>query len=251
MVLGVGPAIIGILITVALAMAAVLARALTPLAGATAATFGSVIVVLAGFPYLSLLVLFVVASVLATRYGFEEKMARHVQEGVRGERGVSNVLAHIALPTALVIVAFAWPAVLSDADLALLFTAAIAFGAADTFASEFGVLSGGARSILTFRKVIPGTNGGVSGVGELWAFIGAFVTAIVALVLFAAFNSPAPSAVVLVVGATIAGFLACQVDSVLGETLENRGYLTKGSTNFIAMLASVAMAVPFLLGGSG
>ncbi|MCI4366036.1 MAG: DUF92 domain-containing protein, partial [Thermoplasmata archaeon] len=135
------PAVVAILATVALALGAVLARALTPAAGVVASVFGAVIVVLAGYAFLALLILFVVASVLATRYRFEEKARRHVQEGKQGERGISNVLAHIVIPTALA-VAVGWtPPALPLPATTVLFASALAFGAADTFGSEFGVLA--------------------------------------------------------------------------------------------------------------
>jgi uncharacterized protein (TIGR00297 family) len=203
--------------------------------------------VFAGFPYLALLILFVVASTLATRYRFAEKQQKNVQEGVHGERGISNVVAHIVIPTGLAIAGGLPTPLIPSTALAVLYTSALAFGAADTFASEFGVLAGRARSILTLRPVPPGTNGGVSGRGEAWALVGAVATSLVGLGLFAVLRSPIPPAVLLVVGGGVAGFLGCQIDSVLGETLENRGWLTKGSTNFLGMLSSVAIAGAFLV----
>jgi uncharacterized protein (TIGR00297 family) len=240
------PAVVAILATVALALGATLARALTPTAGVVAAIFGAVIVVFAGYAYLALLILFVVASVLATRYRFDEKKKRDVQEGQQGERGISNVVAHIVIPTALAL-AVGWnPPLVSYPTTAVLYASALAFGAADTFGSEFGVLAGTARSILTFRPVTPGTNGGISGTGELWAAIGAFTTGVVGWALFLLFDSPAPPGAILVGVVGVAGFLGCQVDSVLGETLENRKFLTKGSTNFLGMLSSVGIAAVLL-----
>ncbi len=247
MVLSLVPALVGIAITVVLAVAAVAAGAFTAWAGFTAAFFGSVIVVLAGWPFFALLILFVIASTLATRYGFEEKQRRNVHEGTRGERGVSNVLAHILVPVGLVLASAAEPVAFPPSSLAVVYTSALAFGAADTFASEFGVLSGQARSILTGRPVPAGTNGGVSAVGELWAAAGALSVGILALVFLLAAGAPLPTTGLLVGGASTAGFLGCQVDSVIGETLENRGLLSKGSTNFLAMLASVAIGFLLLL----
>jgi uncharacterized protein (TIGR00297 family) len=235
---------IGVVVTVALAAAAVAGRALNPLAGVVAAAFGVVIVVLAGFPFLALLVLFVSASALATRYRFAEKRQRNVQEGVAGERGVSNVLAHIVIPTALASVLVIRPGALPT--VALLYASALSFGGADTFASEFGVLSGRARSIFSFRPVEPGTNGGVSAVGEGFALLAAALTGVVALGLFDVFRTPigAPIAFVAIVAG--AGFVGCQIDSVIGEAIENRGLLGKGGTNFAAMLATVALAFALL-----
>ncbi|MCI4317689.1 MAG: DUF92 domain-containing protein, partial [Thermoplasmata archaeon] len=102
-----------------------------------------------------------------------------------------------------------------------------------------GVLAGRARSILTFRPVRPGTNGGVSAIGELWALFGALTTAVVGLALFFEFGTDLVSPGTFLILAATAGFFGCQVDSVLGETLENRGFLTKGSTNFLGMAAVV------------
>ena len=68
----------------------------------------------------------------------------------------------------------------------------------------------------------------------------------VGLGLFLLFASPVPATGLFVLVVTVAGFAGCQVDSVLGETLENRGVLTKGSTNFLGMLASVAIAAGLL-----
>ncbi|EQD39459.1 membrane protein containing DUF92, transmembrane [mine drainage metagenome] len=234
------PSLVAALITIALALGAIVARALTPAAGTVAAAFGIVIVLAAGYGYLALLILFVVGSVLATRFRIAEKRRQNVQEGTAGERGVSNVLAHILLPTALAVGVVLVP---GHADsFAVLFASALAFGASDTFASEMGVLSGTARSLLTGRPVRPGTNGGVSAVGEGWAFVGALSIGALGALLFRLFATPSPSAAFLVGVATAAGFLGCQVDSLLGELLENRGYLTKGSTNFLGMLAAVAIA---------
>jgi uncharacterized protein (TIGR00297 family) len=235
-------AIVGIFATALLALGAVVARALTPLAGTVAAVFGVVIVVFVGFPFLALLILFVVASVLATHYRIEEKKRQNLQEGRAGERGVSNVVAHIIIPTGLAVAGGVSPPLLNPATTALLFASALSFGAADTFASEFGVLAGHARSILTGRPVPPGTNGGISLRGEIFALVASAITALAGLGLFLVFSAPIPDPVFFVVVVAAAGFLACQVDSVLGEALENRGVLTKGSTNFLAMLTAAVLA---------
>ncbi|HEV2429039.1 MAG TPA: DUF92 domain-containing protein, partial [Thermoplasmata archaeon] len=160
-------------------------------------------------------------------------------------------VAHILVPTGLVVGAWLLPGEVSVPALSVLFTAALAFGAADTFASEFGVLAGAARSILTARPVAPGTNGGVSALGELWALAGALTTAIVSVGLLVGFRVPYGSPGILLAVASSAGFLGCQLDSVLGELLENRGLLTKGSTNLLAMFGAVVIAGGLLAGFGG
>lgn len=235
-------ALIGVVATLLLAFAAVLGRALTARAGAVAAVFGIVIVIFAGFPFLALLALFVAASALATRYRFAEKQRQHVQEGRAGERGVSNVVAHIVIPTALAVAGGVLPSHFDSATTALLFASAISFGAADTFASEVGVLAGHATSILSGKPVPPGTNGGVSRNGQLAALAASVTTALVGIGLFWVFGTPLPNLILFGVVVTAVGFLACQVDSVLGELFENRGLLSKGAINFLGMLSAVAIA---------
>lgn len=236
------PAVVGVLATALLAVVAVVARALTATAGLVAAAFGSLIVILAGFPYLALLILFVLGSVLATRYRMDEKRQRNVQEGTHGERGVANVVAHILVPAGLAVTTLGPTPLLPEPTLALLYTSALAFGASDTFASEFGVLAGHARAILSRKPVEPGTNGGISGRGEVFAVVGAGTTAALGWGLFTLFGPSISFVARFLLIASAAGFLGCQIDSVLGETLENQGYLTKHSTNFLGMLASVGLA---------
>ena len=44
---------------------------------------------------------------------------------------------------------------------------------------------------------------------------------------------------------SLIGWLGCQVDSLLGALLENRGYLGKHSVNFIATFSGSLMAIFF------
>lgn len=58
--------------------------------------------------------------------------------------------------------------------------------AADTFSSELGILSSSPPRLITsptLRKVPPGTNGGVTLIGTLAGFLGAFVIASTSVIL--------------------------------------------------------------------
>ncbi len=240
--------LLALAITLLLAYASYRARALTRSAAAVAALFGGLILFLAGIPYLALLILFVLAGTLATRYGWEEKVARRLEEASEGQRGVPNVLAHIVVPLGISVLVPLDPFLASSGWAPFLYVSALACGTADTFASEFGVLSGKARSILTLRPVEAGTNGGVSPAGELWAFVGALVTVTVGSAFFLLLGSGlAVSPALWFAGGTLLGFVGCQVDSLLGLLLENRGYLGKGQVNFLAMLATVLLALAVVL----
>jgi uncharacterized protein (TIGR00297 family) len=235
----------GIAIPAVLAALSVYADVLTPSAGGIAAVFGIAIVLVGGPPYLAMLILFVLGGSLATRYGWDEKAARKLAEGKKGERGVTNVLAHILVPMGLVSALVLGEGAPYQGLISFAYVAAMATGMADTMASEFGVLSRKAYSILGRGPVAAGTNGGVSAAGEMWALVGSLLTVSAGAGIFYLFGGLAilPSSVELwFLGGTFLGFLGCQIDSLLGETLENRGYLGKGSVNLLAMLLTTLFA---------
>ena len=99
--------------------------------------------------------------------------------------------------------------------------------AADTFSSELGILSPGPPRLLTslaFRKVPPGTNGGVTGVGTLAGFGGAALMGIVSAVCIPwcddASRSTGWEAFVFVAVLTLWGGLGSVLDSLLGGSLQ-------------------------------
>ena len=92
--------------------------------------------------------------------------------------------------------------------------AALAASAADTWATEIGTLFGGApRSLLTLRRVPPGTSGAVSVAGTL---------AMVAGALFIASAAQAFSLIDDLAVVAIAGTAGAITDSLLGATLQER-----------------------------
>jgi len=129
---------------------------------------------------------------------------------------------------------------------AVLFLTAVAAAASDTLASELGVLSPKAYLITTFRRVQPGTNGGVSAAGTWWAFFAAFYSSVVGGLVFWYTGSLAPTTVTLVVP-MVFGLVGCQIDSVLGATLETKGYLTKLTNNLTSIALATILAAVVLL----
>src|SRR5439155_716801 len=71
---------------------------------------GMVIGIFGDVTWLFLLLFFLLSSFLATRYRFALKEALGVQEGVRGERRASNVLANGIAPMAVATISLAMPA---------------------------------------------------------------------------------------------------------------------------------------------
>ena len=108
-----------------------------------------------------------------------------------------------------------------------LFSAAVSVAAADTFASEIGCLDDRVRMITTMKKCEAGLNGGFSPNGQIAALVGSTIIAVLAFVSEQNLELAALVAII--------GWLGCQVDSVLGAVLENRGMMTKGTVNAAAI----------------
>jgi uncharacterized protein (TIGR00297 family) len=115
--------------------------------------------------------------------------------------------------------------------------AALAETAADTVSSEIGqVLGGSPRMITTLRSADPGTDGAISVAGTL-AGIAAGV--IVALAGTLALRGGLALFWISTAGAVF-GLL---FDSLLGATLERRGWLNNDAVNFLSTASAAAFAL--------
>lgn len=221
--------------------------------GAAAAAFGlgAAIVVFTNVLWLLVLLSLLAFGALATRFKYAEKQARGTAEAKGGARRVRNVVANGLAPT-LVAVLAPFLATLGGAEdwghiAALTFTSAVAAASADTLASEFGSLSDKVYMITSFRRVPPGTDGGVSLPGQLAAFFGAGLIALVGGLLLGIVQpllgvGPAFHVTMASMGIPIvAGFVGCQVDSLFGATLELRGIVNKEEVNLLGILAGAAV----------
>lgn len=213
------------------------------LLGAVASFFlGLEIALLGGVRWLALMTLFPVLGVLATRIGYRRKHeARLAEAAGGGERGVGNVLGN-GLAPALAALGLLMTEVVPELATALAFATALAAVTADTLASELGVLARRARGILPpYPIVAVGSNGAVSLPGQLAALVGASAIAAAAVWLL-----PVPWTLAWI--PAVGGFLGCQLDSLLGATLERDqgkpGPLSKQDVNFLAS------AVPAVLVGA-
>jgi uncharacterized protein (TIGR00297 family) len=197
----------------AAALMALLARRLGALRadGALAATLVGGLSAAAGWRWALLLVAWFVASSALTRVGRRHKEARTAASlapsSARDARQVvanGGVFALAALGYALT----------GEAWLGFAAIGALAAAAADTWATEIGLLWGGVpRSILTGRRMDAGLSGGVTWAGSLGGVAGA-----VAVGAAAPWVLPAESApIALLAAAGVGGGLA---DSVLGAAVQ-------------------------------
>ncbi len=214
---------------------------LNALGAFTAFAMGAAIVFFTNIFWLLLLVALLGLGSAATRFRYAEKAARKVAEKAGGRRRSRNVIANGLVPT---VAAVASPLVVDQwggAAAAVTYVTAVAVAASDTLASEFGSLSKRVIMITTLKPVPAGTDGGVSLVGQLAALGGA-----ASIALLGAFFCG-----VLTIGAwampvnawtigipAVMGFVGCQIDSVLGGTLEVHGLVTKEEVNFLSIAAA-------------
>ncbi len=195
-----------------------------------------------GISLILLLVIFLFSAFLATRYEFGYKKERGIQQGFEGERGWRNVVANGAVPTTILLLSGSGSLVsfgfLESSWVLPLFVASIAAAASDTLASEMGMVSDKTYLITNLKRVEPGTNGGISLYGEIWAFIGPVYTFLVAQLMFYFSGLRLLSLKIMILGALIS-FLSCHFDSVFGATLERKGFMSKSMVNFTSISISM------------
>jgi uncharacterized protein (TIGR00297 family) len=208
---------------------------------------GLLIGALGDVTWLLLLLFFLLSSFVATRYRFALKEALGVQEGRKGERRSANVLANGIAPVVAAIFAFVDLPGFPRAWTGVVFVSVLAVAGADTLASEIGVLSSKTYLITNGERVRPGTNGGVSVLGQACALLAALYTGLFGwLVLGTLAPATMPMGALSVVIPVVVGFAGCQIDSVLGATLENRGIIGKRRVNLISTCLGGVLAFGLL-----
>lgn len=212
----------------------------------TAFAMGALIVLFTNFLWLLLLFALLGLGSAATRFRFKEKQARKVSEKQGGRRSTRNVIANGATPAVLAVAAPLIAGTWGPDVAAVAYVSAIAVAASDTFASEFGSLAKKVYLITTFREVPAGVDGGVSLPGQAAALAGGLAISLLGALFLGILGtgdlvmSVTPWTLLLPV---LMGFFGCQVDSVLGATLEGEGLFTKEETNLLSITAGAVLGL--------
>ena len=134
-----------------------------------AALLGLFVGFLGHWTWLLLLLCFLLSSHIATKWRFEEKTERGLNESTDGHRGWVNVAANGGMPALVALLTF----LVDDWESGLwMFAAAVAVATSDTWASEIGCLDHRVRMITTLKPCEAGVNGGFSPNGQLAAAAG-------------------------------------------------------------------------------
>jgi len=240
-----GNLIITSIVMLVLVISSTKARFLDTAGVAAAAFIGLLVGLLGHWSWLLILLSFLVFSHLATKWKFEEKKSRNMAESDDGHRGWVNVFANGGIPALIATIAF----LNEEWEYGLwMFGAAVSVAAADTFASEFGCLDDNVRMITTLKKCEPGINGGYSKTGQIAAFCGALIIGVMTFSAWYVTNldEPMGDGISLMLAVIIIGWIGCQIDSFLGAWFENRGYLTKGGVNTLAITSGMLIMFAWL-----
>jgi uncharacterized protein (TIGR00297 family) len=184
----------------------------------------------------------------ATRVGRRKKEQLGTAEPRRG-RTASQVVANLGLASIVSFPIFqSWlldspffaRAALGSVPFFAIALAALAEAAADTVSSEIGQVFGGRpRMITTLRPVDSGTDGAITFAGTAAGILAAGIVAAVGVFAlqggFAMFWISAAGAVF--------GLL---FDSLLGATLERRGWLNNDAVNFLSTASAAALSLGVL-----
>jgi uncharacterized protein (TIGR00297 family) len=179
--------------------------------------------------FLTLVALFVLTW-LSTRSGFRRKQERGIAEPRQG-RTAGQVLANLAAPA----VAAAFFAATGRHAWLVAAMAALAEAATDTVASEIGQSrKHDARLITTWNPVPAGVDGGITLAGTLTGAAAGILIVVVAtaggLLRMTEFWIP-----------VIAGFAGMLADSLLGATVQRRGWMSNQAVNLCATFGAAAL----------
>jgi uncharacterized protein (TIGR00297 family) len=168
---------------------------------------------------------------VSTRLGYRRKQALGLAERREG-RTAWQVLANLAV-AALGSVAFSAS---GNRVWLVAVVAALAEAATDTVASEIGQYRGPhARLITTWERVPAGTDGGITIPGSIAGLAAGLVIAAAAttggMIL--------PTQLWIPVASGFAGML---IDSILGATLQRRGWISNQAVNLFSTLAAATLA---------
>ncbi len=209
--------VIEFFVVVSFALAAVLLRTIDSRGFLASVTVGFAVMYGGDFQWFVVVAVFFTLGVAFTLYKYGYK--RHIggAQGKGGARNWPHILANGGLASLLAVTNIVAP----SAAIAGMFLGAISTSAADTAATELGLLNRGKPRLITHpsRAVLAGTSGGVS----LLGFVGATIASLVIGAMSEALGI-LPDPFIALPVCLAGGLSGAVVDSLIGATFQRRGY---------------------------
>lgn len=172
---------------------------------------------------LSALIALFILTFATTKYGRSKKEARGLSESRRG-RNASQIVANLGVAGLFAAVGWYEGCV-----------AALAEAAADTVSSEIGQATGHPARLVTTGQAVPaGTDGGVTVVGT----VAGLAAAAVVIAIGSRHHRLWPTQLITWMAASAGLYL----DSLLGATVERRGWMGNDLVNFSSTLVAAVLA---------
>ncbi|MDE1854196.1 MAG: DUF92 domain-containing protein [Thaumarchaeota archaeon] len=204
-------------VVVAVALAAVLLSAIDGRGFLASATVGFAVVYGGGLQWFVVVAVFFILGVAFTlyKYGYKRKLGG--AQGKGGARNWPHILANGGVVSIVAVWNFFYPGTLLPA----MFLGAVSASAADTAATELGLLSHGQPRLITHpsKVVPPGTSGGVSKLGFVGAGFASLVIGLMGVVV-----GILPDPYVVVPLCLTGGIFGALADSLVGAAVQRKGY---------------------------
>jgi uncharacterized protein (TIGR00297 family) len=207
-------------LVVAFALAAVILRTIDARGFLASVAVGVAIVYGGGVQWFIIVAVFFALGVAFTlyKYGYKKKLGGAQEKG--GARNWPNILANGGMASVFAVCEFFHPGI----AFAALFLGSIGTAAADTAATELGLLSRTPPRLIVHpkREVPPGTSGGVSALGFAGAALASLVIGGMAYALGVLGGTAGPLLVLTL--CVVGGMSGAVVDSFIGATVQRKGY---------------------------
>jgi len=186
---------------------------------------GLTIWIFGGWAWFIIILIFHLFAAAATKYCYNEKNKLGFAQEKGGARQWGNVLANGLTASIFALLYFLNSSFMGNHGTIYLvgYVGAISAMMADTIATELGLLSKKSPILITtFKKVEPGTSGGITLLGELAALLGSCIIGFTSWIFlelkFILFEKS--YTFIIVICAIIGGLFGCFVDSILGATIQ-------------------------------